>query len=290
MHIGFVSLNTLDDLAPDVLASELEQRGFESLWVGEHPQIPVAAAGSLPASLLHAQQRMWDPLMSLLLAARSTTMLRLGTAVALPLEHELFTFAKQVATLDQISAGRLLLGVGVGVRTELEVASTIPWPQRYQALTEFVGALRALWTADEAEYHGDHYDFAPVWSFPKPHQQPGPPILAAATGPKAIGACLPWADGWLPGDAAFRDLPAAVEDFRRRAEEAGRDPATLDLTVMAWGDPSPNRLARYRDLGFTRVVIGGGRRDSQDPSTTLSFLDRYAEMVADLRGPAVPSR
>ncbi|MGE2837086.1 TIGR03619 family F420-dependent LLM class oxidoreductase [Mycobacterium sp. SMC-4] len=282
MHIGFVSLNTPRDLAPDALAVELEHRGFESLWVGEHPQIPVSAAGSLPAALLHSQQRMWDPLMSLLLAARSTTTLRLGTAVALPLEHELFTFAKQVATLDQFSDGRLLLGIGVGVRTELETASSIRWPQRYRALAEMVAALRTLWTDEQAEFHGAHYDFPPVWSFPKPHQRPGPPILAAATGPTAIGECLPWADGWLPGDAAFHDLPTAVADFRRRTEEAGRDPATLDLTIMAWGDPSANRLARYRDLGFTRVVIGGGRRDADDPSTTFPFLDRYTEVLGEL--------
>ncbi|MGQ9406355.1 TIGR03619 family F420-dependent LLM class oxidoreductase [Mycolicibacterium gilvum] len=283
MHIGFVSMNTPDDIAPDVLARELEQRGFESLWVGEHPQIPVSAAGSMPPALLHAQQRIWDPLLSLLAAAQATSTLRLGTAVALPLEHELFTFAKQVATLDRFSAGRLLLGVGVGVRAELAVSSSIAWADRYRALSDMVAALRVLWTDDEAEHHGEFYDFEPVWCHPKPQQQAGPPLLAAATGPRAIGDCLPWADGWLPGDAAYRDLPGAVADFRRRAEDAGRDPATLDLTVMAWGDPSEKRLARYRDLGFTRVVIGGGRRDGTDPSTTVPFLDRYAPLVTELK-------
>lgn len=291
MDIGFVSLNTPQDLAPAVLATELEQRGFESMWVGEHPQIPVSAAGVMPAALLHAQQRMWDPLLSLLVAAQSTSTLRLGTAVALPLEHELFTLAKQVATLDQFSGGRLLLGVGVGVRTELAVANPIPWADRYRALADMVAALRVLWTDEEAAHAGDYYSFEPVWCHPKPIQRSGPKLLAAATGPKAIGECLPWADGWLPGDAAFRDLPAAVAEFRSRAEQLGRDPADLDLTIMAWGDPSADRIARYRDLGFTRVVIGGGRRDGDDPSTTLSFLDRYAGLITDLRqAPAAPSR
>lgn len=283
MDIGFVSLNTPLDLAPAMLAAELEQRGFESLWVGEHPQIPVSSGHAMPAMLLHAQQRMWDPLLSLLAAAQATTGLRLGTAVALPLEHELFTFAKQVATLDRFSGGRVVLGVGVGVRDELAVSSPVAWADRYRALADLVAALRVLWTDDEAEHHGEFYDFEPVWCHPKPHQRYGPPLLAAATGPKAIADCLPWADGWLPGDAAFRDLPAAVADFRRRAEEAGRDPAGLDLTIMAWGDPSANRLARYRDLGVDRVVIGGGRRDDGDPATTLSFLDRYAPLVSELR-------
>jgi probable F420-dependent oxidoreductase len=283
MDIGFVSLNTPGDMAPAVLATELEQRGFESLWVGEHPQIPVSAAGSLPAALLHAQQRMWDPLLSLVTAAQTTTTLRLGTAVALPLEHELFTFAKQVATLDRFSDGRTVLGMGVGVRAELAVSTPVAWVDRYRALADMVAALRVLWTDDESQYHGEFYDFDAVWCHPKPEQQPGPPLLAAATGPKAIGECVPWADGWLPGDAAFRDLPAAVADFKSRAEEAGRDPSTLDLTIMAWGDPSANRLARYRDLGFTRVVVGGGRKDGDDPSTTWEFLDRYAAMVTELR-------
>ncbi|KUI35215.1 LLM class F420-dependent oxidoreductase [Mycobacterium sp. IS-1496] len=283
MYIGFVSMNTPADIAPGVLAVELEQRGFESLWVGEHPQIPVSAAGSMPAALLHAQQRIWDPLLSLLAAAQNTSTLRLGTAVALPLEHELFTFAKQVATLDQFSDGRVVLGIGVGVRAELAVTSPIAWADRYKALTDMVAALHTLWTQDEAEHHGEFFDFEPVWCHPKPAQRPGPPLLAAATGPKAIGECLPWADGWLPGDAAYRDLPAAVAEFRRRAEEAGRNPAELDLTVMAWGDPSANRLARYRDLGFNRVVVGGGRRNGDDVASSWEFLDRYAELATELR-------
>jgi len=283
MHLGFVSLNTSRDIAPDVLGRELEARGFESIWVGEHPQIPVAAKDHLPAGLLGAQKRMRDPLLSLLAASQTTTDLRVGTAVVLPLERELFTFAKEVATLDEFSGGRLLLGVGVGMRAELEVAGSVAWRDRYRALGDMVAALRALWSEDEAEHHGQFYDFEPVWSYPKPHQRPHPPLLVAVTGPTATDGCMAWADGWLPGDAAVRDVPSALADFRRRAEGAGRDPASLDLTIMAWGDPSLRRLATYRDLGFNRVVIGGGRRDGNDPMTTLSFLDRYAVTVDELR-------
>lgn len=281
MRLGYVSLNTPNDLDPATLGRELESRGFESLWVGEHPQIPVAAAGHFHPDLLRAQKRMWDPFLSLGAAAAATSTLVLGTAVVLPLERELFTLAKEVATLDHFSAGRLVLGVGVGFRAQLEHAHPIRWADRYRALGEVVGALRELWSAEEAEYHGEFVDFGPVWSDPKP-QQP-PPLLAAATGANAIRSCLPWADGWLPGDAAFRDLPAALAEFRRTAAELDRDAAELDLTIMAWGDPSLRRLASYRDLGFTRVVLGGGRRDALDPSTTLAFLDRYADMAGELR-------
>jgi probable F420-dependent oxidoreductase len=283
MDLGFVSLNTPDDIAPGVLGAELESRRFESIWVGEHPQIPVAAKEQFHPSLLTAQKRMWDPFLSLMSAASATTSLRLGTAVVLPLERELFTLAKEVATLDQMSGGRLLLGVGVGFRAELELSGSIPWAHRYRALGDMVAALDALWTDDEPEHHGEFFDFAPVWSDPKPCQRPRPPLLAAVTGPKATRDCLAWADGWLPGDAAFKDVGTALADFRRTAEEAGRDPATLDLTIMAWGDPKLERLASYRDLGFNRVVLGGGRRGGNDPSTTLAFLDKYAAMVDQLR-------
>lgn len=283
MDLGFVSLNTPSDLAPGMLASELESRGFESMWVGEHPQIPVSAQDQFHPGLLEAQKRMWDPFLSLLSAAQATTRLRVGTAVALPLERELFTLAKEVATLDQMSGGRLLLGVGVGFRSELELSTSIPWSDRYRALADTVAALGALWADDESAYHGEFHDFDPVWSHPKPLQKPRPPLLAAVTGPKATRDCLGWADGWLPADAAFKDVAGALTDFRRTAEEAGRDPATLDLTIMSWGDPKLERLARYRDLGFNRVVLGGGRRGGNDPSTTLPFLDTYAQMVDELK-------
>lgn len=282
MDLGVASLNTPHDIATATLAVELESRGFESMWVGEHPQIPVSAKGDFYPALLGAQKQMWDPLLSLTAAVQVTTNLRVGTSVVLPLEHELFTFAKQVATLDHMSGGRLSLGIGVGYRAELAVSGAIKWSDRYRVLGDMVAALSALWTEDEAEHHGPFFDFEPVWSFPKPKQSPRPPLLAAVTGPKATRDCLAWADGWLPGDAAFEDLSKAVDDFRLTAESAGRDPATLDLTVMSFGEPSLDVLACYRDLGFNRAVVGGGRRGASDQSTTLQFLDRYSTMLDEL--------
>lgn len=282
MDLGYVSLNTPRDLAPGALGRELEARGFESMWVGEHPQMPVAAASQMPGGLISAQKRMWDPFLSLMAAAQATTQLRIGTAVALPLERELFTFAKEVATLDQLSDGRLLVGVGVGFRPEFELSQSIRWADRYRALGDMVAALHALWTEDESEHHGEFYDFEPVWSHPKPRQRPHPPLLAATTGPKATRDCLGWADGWLPGDAAFRDLHKALNEFRRSAEDAGRDPATLDLTIMVWRDPTLETLGAYRDLGFNRAVVGGARSDPHDHAATLTFLDQCARLVDEL--------
>lgn len=282
MELGYISLNTPRDIGSATLARELEARGFESLWVGEHPQIPVSAAGRLPPGLLEAQKRILDPFVSLAIAAEVTTTLRLGTAVVLPLERELFTLAKEVATLDQLSGGRLSLGVGVGMRAELEVSGSVRWTDRYRALSDMVAALDALWTDDEAAHHGEFFDFEPVWSYPKPHQQPRPPLLSAATGPRAITQSARWADGWIPGDAALRDLPGALEGFRRAVELTGRDPSALDLTIMVWRDPTAELLAWYRDMGFTRAVVGGSRRDPHDHGQTLAFLDRCAETIAAL--------
>lgn len=283
MDLGFVSLNTPHDICPGTLGVELESRGFESVWVGEHPQIPVSAKGDFHPSLLRAQKQMWDPLLSLMAAAQATTELRVGTSVALPLEHEIFTFAKQVATLDQMSGGRLQLGIGVGYRADLEQSRPIKWSDRYRALGDMVEALGALWTTEESEHHGSFFDFEPVWSSPKPRQKPRPPLLAAVTGPKATRACLAWADGWLPGDAAFEDIAKAVRDFRAAAEQAGRDPAKLEMTIVAFGDPSLETLARYRELGFRRAIVGGGRKRANDRSATAAFLDHYAAMRDELR-------
>ena len=150
----------------------------------------------MPGGLISAQKRMWDPFLSLMAAAQATTRLRIGTAVALPLERELFTFAKEVATLDQFSDGRLLLGVGVGLPSRIRGVAIDPVGRSLPGTGRHGGCARQVVVQkDESEYHGEFYDFGPVSSHPKPQQRPRPPLLAAATGPKATRDCLPWADG-----------------------------------------------------------------------------------------------
>ncbi|HMG43297.1 MAG TPA: LLM class F420-dependent oxidoreductase [Acidimicrobiales bacterium] len=285
MDLGFSSMNTPEDPAPDVLARALEERGFESFWIGEHSHIPTSrktpypAGGELPPGYL----RMMDPLVSLAVAACATERLVLGTAVALPLEHDLFAFAKSIATLDRLSGGRLQLGVGVGWNQE-ELANCrpdLPWAQRYRALAECVGALRALWTDDEPEVHGRFFDFDPVWSFPKPRQQPHPPILCGTGGRLGTAHAVEWADGWMPMDIALGDVARKVGRFREIAVAAGRP--DMPVTIVAFGDPAPDTLRRYRDLGVRRVVLGAARAGSDDPATTLPFVDRYAALLDELR-------
>jgi len=285
MRLGFSSMNNPADLAPDVLARELDARGYDSLWIGEHSHIPVSRRTPYPTggAMPDQYKTMMDPFLSLLLAATAAPHLLVGTGVALPLEHDLFDLAKTVATLDHLSGGRLLLGVGVGWNEE-ELANhrPIPWSRRYRALGECVAALRALWCDEESEFHGEFYDFDPVWSFPKPVQRPHPPVLCGTGGRIGTREAVAWADGWMPMDIALGNVAKKVTRFREAAADAGRDPAAIGITMVTFGDPDLATLAGYRDLGVERVVVGGARTGWDDPATTLPCLDTYAAMIPEL--------
>ncbi len=283
MKVGFSSMNTPEDLAPDDLARALEARGYESFWMGEHSHIPASrktpypAGGEMPAQYT----RMMDPFVSLTVAAAATERLRVGTSVALPLEHDLFALAKTVATLDRVSGGRFELGVGVGWNEEeLADHQPIPWSRRYQALAECVAALRSLWCDDESEFHGEFFDFDKVWAFPKPLQRPHPPVLCGTGGPLGTAHAAAWADAWAPMDVALGDVAKQVGRFREATAAAGR--GDVPVTIVTFGDPRPDTLRGYRDLGIDRVVLGAARDGWDDPSTTYPFIDRYASLVPEL--------
>ncbi|MCU4183485.1 LLM class F420-dependent oxidoreductase [Acidiferrimicrobium sp. IK] len=276
-------MNTPEDVPPDVLARHLEERGFDSLWIGEHSHIPVSRLTPYPSGgeMPDQYRRMMDPYASLLVAATATTDLLIGTGVALVLERDLLAMAKLVATVDRLSGGRLQFGVGVGWnREELANHRPFPWAQRYRALAEGIAALRTLWNDEESEYHGQYYDFDPVWSLPKPLQRPHPPIWCGTGGKLGTQHAVAWADGWMPMDVALGDVARKVSRFRQVAADAGRN--QVPITIVAFGDPTPATLASYRDLGVERVVLGASRAGWDDPSTTLPFLDHYAPLVADL--------
>lgn len=284
MRLGFTSMNTPEEVSPDVLARALEERGFDSLWVGEHSHIPVSrttpypAGGELPPQYL----RMMDPYVSLTLAAATTSTLLLGTSVALPLERDVLALAKTVATLDRVSNGRFQFGVGVGWnREELANHRPIPWAHRYRALAECVAALRSLWCDEASEFHGEFYGFDPVWSLPKPVQEPHPPILCGTGGRLGTAHAVEWADAWLPMDIALGNVAKKVSKFREAAAAAGR--GDIPISIVAFGEPALETLQQYRELGIARAVLGAGRDGWDDPSTTIGFLDRYAELLSELR-------
>lgn len=285
MELGYASMNTPADVPPSTIGQHLESVGFTSLWMGEHPQIPVQRSTPYPAGgEMPTQYRaMMDPLVSLAAAAQATTTLRLATGVCLPLEHDLFALAKAVSTLDVLSGGRVDFGVGVGWNQEelANVRPDISWTNRYIALAEAVAALRVLWTADEPVFDGRWYSFDATWCDPKPVQKPHPPVIVGAAGRIGTAQAARWGDEWAPMDIGLGDVSRRVATFRQAVGD--NDRSDVPITLFTWGDPTPDTLRQYRDLGIKQAVLGASRIDWDKPETTLAFIDRYAVMVDELR-------
>jgi probable F420-dependent oxidoreductase len=286
VQLGYSTMNTPDDVRPDVLAAELEARGYTSLFMGEHSHIPASRQTPYPSGgeMPDQYRRMMDPFVALAVAAQATNRLELGTAVCLVLEHHVLDLAKSVATLDVLSGGRALFGVGVGWNVE-ELANHRPdvsWAQRYRAAEECVAALRACWTDDASEFHGEFFDFDPVWSFPKPTRRPHPPVILGTGGRIGTSHAVRWADEWMPMDAVLGGpafVARRIARFRQAAAECGRE---IPISLVTFGNPTPDTLHGYRELGVVRVVIGAARTGWDDPSTTMPFIDEYAALIPDL--------
>ena len=285
MELGFTTMNTPEDPPLGDVARHLEGRGFDSFWIGEHSHIPASrrtpypVGGDMPRQYTH----MMDPFLSLTAAASATERLRVATGVALPLERDLFTLAKAVATIDHLSGGRFSFGVGVGWNEE-ELADHRPdiaWRHRYRALEESVAALRSLWTEEEASYSGRWYSFERAWSFPKPVQRPHPPVYCGASGRLGTAQAAAWGDGWAPMDVALGDVAKRVARFRQAVADAGRGP--VPITIITFGDPSADTLRSYAELGVERAVLGAGRTGWDDPATLYRYIDSYAPLIEELR-------
>jgi probable F420-dependent oxidoreductase len=295
MRFGYLALNDAGGIRPDVLARELEQRGFDSVWMPEHSHIPASRDTPYPGGgdLPNGYWQMMDPFVSLMAAASATTTLKLCTGICLLLEHDLLDLAVTVASLDVLSAGRVVLGVGVGWNVE-ELRNhrpDLPFAQRYSAMRERVAALRSIWTEDEPQLDGRWDRFSASWVYPKPQQQPVPIALGNA-GPTGIRHAASYADMWCPIDASLLntsgrpDVDGGVQLFRELAVEAGRDPAQIPITIFAWNVPKPARLAHYAELGIERVVLPPPSMSTVDAAATLRYLDSVADTVAELDQPA----
>ena len=285
MHLAFSSMNTPSDPHPAKLAKALEERGFESLWYGEHSHIPCSRATPYPAGgeLPDPYRRMMDPYLSLMTAANVTSKLRLGTGIALLMERDLFSQAKTIATLDRLSGGRVLIGTGVGWnQEEFENSSPYPFNKRYAVLRETVAATRALWTQEEASFHGDYVRFDAVWSNPKPLQEGGPKIFLGAMGPLGRKHAAAWADGWYPVDVALGDVAESIASFREEVRAAGRDPDSVEINIQIMDTENLDRLKYYRDLGVQRATIGVSIDVWDQPEAVMPMIDTYAKVIPDL--------
>jgi len=286
VRLGITAALTDEDLAPAVLAEAVEELGFDSLYLPEHTHLPVQE--DTPPALvggvrLDDYKRCLDPLVALSTAAAATSRIGLGTGILLAAQHEPILLAKQVATLDHLSGGRVTLGVGFGWnRTEAEDHGVV-WGRRHDVVREHLAAMEAIWSTDQAEYHGEFVDFGPTWSWPKPKQQPRVRTLVGGGANEAVlTAVVESADGWIPIGGS--GLAGAIPRLRALAEEAGRDPATL--SVVPFGTiADQGKLEHYAGLGITEVVLRIRAGPERSVRTELESLAPLIPFAATLEQP-----
>jgi len=286
MHLGFSSMNTLKDPDPAALAKTLEEAGFESLWYGEHSHIPMSRKTPYPpgGDLPEPYKEMMDPYISLMAAASTTTTLKLGTGIALLLERDIFSQAKTIATLDQLSNGRLMIGTGVGWNEEeFENVSSLPWKRRYLALKETIKATRQLLTDEAPEYHGELIDFDPVWFYPKSVQAGGPKFTFGAMGPLGVRHAAEWADGWMPVDVALPNPEEDIKTFRQQVTDFGRNPDDVEITMVIMAPVTGDLLKQYRDMGVTRCNIGVGMQNWDKPDIVMPMIEEFSKLISELK-------
>ena len=279
MKLGVFHFNTEYSIRADELAIAAEERGFESLWFPEHTHIPASRETQWPGRqpLPREYVHMSDPFVSAAAAAVVTKTIKLGTGICLIIEHDPLALAKTVATVDQLSNGRFLFGVGAGWnREEMENHGT-PYDKRWKVLEERVKAMKELWTKEEASYHGDWVNFDKVWSYPKPVQRPHPPVILGTFGSNwGRKRVAEFGDGWIPIDLFHGDLKADIDDLHKRLRDNGRDPSEVPISMFDIFETKEDDLKRFADLGLIERAIP--RCPTEDRDTVLRWLDRYAEI------------
>ena len=282
---GLMMFPTDYAIAPAELATAAEQNGFESLFFPEHTHIPASRTSPWPggAELPKAYWHTHDPFVGLASAAAVTSSLKLGTGIALVTERDPILMAKQVASLDHISDGRVILGIGAGWNAEEMENHGTAFDKRWKILRERVLAMKSIWSNEGAEFHGEYVDFDPVWSYPKPMQAGGPPILMGASSKYVYKRIAEYCDGWFPiyQDEARATASGAVDYStsmrltREAWDSAGRE-GNPNFTVFGVG-PDVSAVERCIELGFDRIVF------SLPPSgadEVLPIMSRYAELMS----------
>jgi len=257
MKYGITLFPTDYAIAPGELARAIEERGFDSFWVPEHSHFPVSpmTPGPDQPGLPKMYYDLADPFVALAMAAQTTHTLKLGTSICLVVERDPIWLAKSVASLDALSGGRFQFGVGAGWNQSEMANHGTRWEQRLEVMRERLEAMKQIWTHDQAEFHGKHVDFGPMYAWPKPKQKPHPPILVAANAPRGLGRVVAQGDGWMPilaqdGGGVFEHLPA----LRERLATAGKDPARFEITLYMC--PQDRAMVeRCRQAGIHRVVF-----------------------------------
>jgi probable F420-dependent oxidoreductase len=277
VHFGVTMFATDQVMRPDDLARAAEERGFVSLYVPEHTHIPVSRRTPPPsgdAVLPDYYKRAFDPFVAMAMAAAATERLRVGTGICLVAQRDPIVTAKAVASLDHLSGGRFVFGVGFGWNADETEDHGVEMRSRRAVAREHVLAMQRLWADDVAGFEGEHVHLPPSWSWPKPKQKPRPPILiGGAAGPTLFAHVAEYADGWIPiGGAGVRET---LPQLHRAVEAAGRDPAAV--RVVPFGTiPDPGKLDYYASIGIDEVVL---RVPAGDRDAVVPVLDDYSKLV-----------
>lgn len=291
MQIGVFTFNTEYMMRTDRLARAVEERGFESLWVPEHTHIPVPRPGEpadpetgMPLSpanffLPEEYRHMSDPFTALAAAAAVTSTIKLGTCVCLINQHHPINLAKQVSTLDQLSDGRVILGIGAGWNVDEMVHHGVQHKTRWRELRERLQALRCLWTEEKPSFDGEFVSFDPIWQYPKPVQSGGPPVvLGSMNTPFSLQQVARHGDGWLPLTFDVDDTKRDLATIHAQMRELGRDPDTLDVSLFFLNDEiqPANAIANAKDSGANRIIL---RLPVAEEASVLKVLDGYASYL-----------
>jgi len=252
--------------------------GFDSLWLPEHPIFPVTTVSPFPLGgpIPHFYAEIIDPFVGLARASAVTQTIKLGTGICLVPERNPLLLAKEIATLDHFSGGRFIFGIGAGwVKEEKEIMGGDNAHRRTQT-QDAIMAMKALWTKEEAEYHGRYYDFPPVRSFPKPAQKPHPPIfLGSVTSPNVFKRIVAWGDGWMPVGVSLEQIKQGREALNELAAQAGRDPRSIQI-VAFFVPPDPEALKAFEDAGADAALVA---LETSGEKEALRKLEEIAQRV-----------
>lgn len=282
MEYGVYMFSTDYSMRPDDLAREVEQRGFESLWLPEHTHIPASRISPHP-SLPELPRQYWhtyDPFVALTAAAAVTTTLKLGTGICLVIERDPIITAKEVASLDRLSNGRFIFGIAGGWNAEEMEDHGTDFKRRWGLLRENILAMKEIWAEEEPEFHGKFVNFDKMWSYPKPVQQPNPPIIMGGDGARTFDRIVEYCDGWMP--MGYRDSSGSLLEkialLRKQAEEAGRDPSSISVTNFGC-QPDAGFIDELANGGVNRVLF---TLPSAEQDEILPLLDQYSALIGQV--------
>jgi probable F420-dependent oxidoreductase len=277
MLFGIGIFSTDYAIRPDELAREAEARGFESLWVPEHTHIPASrrtpypGGGDLPKEYWHT----YDPFVALSMAAAVTKTIKLGTGICLIIERDPITTAKEVASLDMLSDGRFIFGIGGGWNAEEMENHGTNYKTRWRLLREEILAMKEIWTKDDAEFHGQFVNFDKIWAYPKPVQKPHPPIIMGGSGATTFDRVIEFCDGWMPVGLPVSALEGKIAELKSKSEAAGRDPKTIPISIFnAKADLAAIEHLSKLDVERAIFMLPAAGRD-----VVLPILDQYAALT-----------